>query len=174
MTYLAFDNILEQAHAAISAAEAHGIAAGMLCVDIQTTAETWLTEVFVDEVFLSDVERAQLESLFEQTHELLENGGFDFDLLLPEEDTPMSVRIEALRNWCQGFLLGIGFTRSEDVWPGECGELLKDIVEFTCVDGDVEGEDDEAALTEISEYIRVCVQLIREELFEGGKPKTLH
>lgn len=162
--YLTIDKILEAADAPISAAEAHGIAAGMLCINSMITADTWLREVFGADVNLIEPDRLQLIGLFEQTQELLNSGDFEFELFLPGDGTPLPARLDALRHWCLGFLSGVGFTSTNSDWSGDSGEMLKDIVEFTRVDADVDGEEDEAALIELHEYIRVGVQVIREEL----------
>ena len=174
MMYLTIDKILEQADAVISAAEAHGIATGMLCVNGLTTVETWLQEVFVADHNLPEAERQQLVSLFEQTQNLLSNESFAFEMLLPDDQALLPVRIDALRHWCLGYLSGVGFTRSNSDWSGDSGEMLKDIVEFTRVDADTEGEEDEFALAELYEYICVGIQVIREELLEIESKPTLH
>jgi hypothetical protein len=123
---------------------------------------------------LTDVEKLALLALFEQTAKLLSEGGFEFDLLLPDDEESLSNRVDALRHWCLGFLLGLGFARSGDDWPGESGELLKDLVEFTQVDSDVEGEEDETAFFELVEYVRVAVQVVQSDLSSEGDAEALH
>ena len=49
------------------------------------------------------------------------------------------------------------------VWPGDVGEILKDIMEFTKLDAEAEGEEDERAFMEITEYLRSAVLLLRDE-----------
>ena len=51
---------------------------------------------------------------------------------------------------------------SKAEWSGESNEILRDIVEFSKMDPDVDGEEDENALVEINEYIKMGVLLIRE------------
>ena len=94
---------------------------------------------------------------------------------MPEEDYPLEERAAALTGWCQGFLYGVGAVSSTADWPGETGEILKDIMEFSRLDTEVDGEDDENALMEINEYLRAAVLLITEELNDGGDGgKVLH
>jgi uncharacterized protein YgfB (UPF0149 family) len=54
------------------------------------------------------------------------------------------------------------------------GELLKDLIAFTHVDGDAEGEEDEVSFTELVEYIRVAVQVIHSDLSQESDVKALH
>ncbi|MGR9114712.1 MAG: UPF0149 family protein [Gammaproteobacteria bacterium] len=190
MVYQTIDRIIKQKGGDFSAAEAHGIATGMLCIDANTDAGNWLSELFVD-ASTSDEDMAVLTHLFEQTAELLDSEDYSFDLLLPDDDDNLVAQVEALRAWCQGFLFGIGFSRSVDEgvgksdeirrsvtdWPGETGEILKDIVEFTKMDSTEmsldQEEEDVAAFVEINEYLRVAVYLIRNE-FNKKTNATFH
>ena len=190
MVYQTIDRILKEEGSDISAAEAHGIATGMLCMDAATTADNWLSELFA-EALPADEAKAVLTDLFAQTAELLMNEDYSFDLLLPDDDDNLEERVEALRSWCQGFLFGIGYAHAADQtvedgsaarrgvadWPGEAGEILKDIVEFTKMDVTedslLRGEEDAAAFVEINEYLRVAVFLIRNE-FNKNADATYH
>lgn len=175
MTYLSIDALLMDAGVTSNAAEAHGLATGMLCVDIRVSSDLWLKELLAESNPLTDVDKLTLLALLEQTAQLLSEGGFEFDLLLPDDEESLSNRVEALRHWCLGFLLGLGFTRSGDDWPGESGELLKDLVEFTQVDSDVEGEEeDESAFFELVEYVRVAVQVVQSDLSAEGDAEAVH
>ncbi len=176
MSYQTITTILAGHLVDSCAAEAHGIAAGMLCIDRRVATDAWLTELFPEDATLEDEETNTLTALFEQTRDLLypETEQFAFDLLLPSEDEALPVRVEALRNWCQGYLFGVGYAKSTSVWPGECGEIMRDIVEFTKLDPDAEGEEDEAAFTELHEYIRTAVLLIRDQMAEDDEHQTRH
>nr|WP_305909537.1 UPF0149 family protein [Methylomarinum sp. Ch1-1]MDP4522456.1 UPF0149 family protein [Methylomarinum sp. Ch1-1] len=117
-----------------------------------------------------------MESIFEQTRRLLDGDDeqFAFDLLLPGDDEALPERVEALRCWCQGFLFGIGYAKATSVWPGECGEIMRDIVEFTKMDSDAGGEEDENDFVEIHEYLRSAVLLIRDQMATDSDEQTRH
>ncbi|GAB4272966.1 MAG: YecA family protein [Methylomicrobium sp.] len=171
MVYQTIDRELHLAGADVSAAEAHGIATGLLCVDARAEKAAWLLALLGDE--FSEVEDYPvLADLFEQVRGLVVDDQYLFDLLLPEADgEDLSDKAEAMRDWCQGFLYGIGYSRSSSQWSGDVGEILKDIVEITKMDVPDEKhytEEDEAACAEIQEYLRVAVQLIRNEFSEAG------
>ena len=171
MAYQTINNIFQRNESDVTAAEAHGLATGMLCIENQMEVGNWLSQLLEDEIVLVDEDKTVLISLFEQTRKLLndEDDGFRYDVFLPGEDETLSKQLEALRSWCEGFLFGVGFTRSASDWPGETGEIMKDIVEFTKLDSHVDeqmDDEDESALIEIQEYLRVAVMMIKEQFME--------
>ena len=173
MAYQIISKIFRQNDAEVTASEAHGLATGMLCIDNKIEAVNWLTELFPEEISLIDEDKTVLVSLFEQTRQLLngEDDSFSYDLFLPSDDNPLSEQLEAISTWCEGFLFGIGYSRSSSDWPGETGEIMKDIVEFTKLDTNIDEDLDEDeidelqnSLMEIQEYIKVSVLMIRDQL----------
>lgn len=170
MTYPIINEIVIQSDPELSAAQAHGMAAGMLCVNEQAQSAEWLTELFRNAGPVSDEGKAALVHLFEETRSLLASDDFEFDLFLPDDDdAPLSEQVEALTYWCQGFLLGVGVAHAASDWPREVTEILKDIVEFTKLDTEAEGEEDENDFMEITEYIRSAVLLLRDEFNNKGE-----
>lgn len=170
MTYQIINRICVQSDAAYSAAEAHGIATGMLCINEHTASDSWLTELFQNTILLSEDEKWMLIRLFEETSQSLSSSQFEFELFLPEDDTLLTEQVAALKNWCQGFLYGVGAVCPDLNWTKDAREILKDISEFTKLDTDAEGEEDEAAFIEITEYLKSAVLLLREELKPHAPP----
>ncbi|TAN67077.1 MAG: YecA family protein [Methylobacter sp.] len=168
MTYSIINTIVVQGDAELSAAHAHGMATGMLCANEQAQSAEWLTELFLHATPVADKDRATLAYLFEETQNLLVSDEFEFDLLLPGDEALLSEQVEALTHWCQGFLLGVGFTHTASEQSREVTEILKDIVEFTKLDTEAEGEEDESDFMEITEYMRSAVLLLRSELNNRG------
>lgn len=173
MVYQIINTILERNDADVSAAEAHGMATGILCVNGQAESAHWLKELFKDDTDLSDEDRATLMKLFEQTRTLLVSEAFEFDLFLPDDDVLLHERVQALSRWCQGFLFGIGSVYTAKGWPNDVSEILKDITEFTKLDEEAEGEEDENAYMEVTEYLRSAVLLLRDEL-NANTDGTVH
>ena len=163
MTYQTIDAILTQSDPALSAAEAHGMAAGMLCVNIKTLSVYWLSELLQHDTVVATENQVFLTRLFEETRHLLADEDYEFDLFLPDDDIPLTEQITALINWCQGFLFGVGSTLSAH-FNDNCREIVNDISEFTKLSTDADGEDDENAFMEITEYLRTAVLLLRDEL----------
>ncbi len=176
MTYQIVDTIITNIEPAVTAAEAHGMATGILSIDNRTDAITWLNEVFQDTIDLLEEDKNTLISLFEQTQELINGDEFEFDLFIPDDTFSLQEQTEGLRNWCKGFLLGVGYSTTEAKWPGETEEILKDIVEFSKVDIEIaeEHDEDENALMEIQEYLRAAVMLFRTEFNDTNNDSVLH
>jgi uncharacterized protein YgfB (UPF0149 family) len=92
----------------------------------------------------------------------------DFEPLLPDDESPLALRADALSQWCQGFLYGLGSGTTGD--PGqvsaEAGEIIRDFTDITHVgvDSDEENEENEVAFSEVVEFVRVGVQLLFVEL----------
>lgn len=168
--YQAVNSVLEKYDADMGGAEAHGIAVGMLCVEIKADVANWLNELFTDSYDVFDEDKTLLLDLFERTRELLnpEDDEFGFDLLLPDDDYPLHEQVEALRCWCQGFLFGVGYAQTSADWPGESAEVMRDMIELTKIDSDVEGEEDESALIEIHEYVRAAVLTVRDQFADSN------
>jgi hypothetical protein len=175
--YQDINTIVANNDAELSAAEAHGMAAGMLCVNDRTELRFWLQELLKDTDEISDEGRSILENLFEDTRNLLASDEFAFELLLPDDDFPLGEQVEALRKWCQGFLFGIGSTSSTsgsaENWSEEIREVVKDIAEFTKLDTESEDEEAENDFTELTEYLRAAVIFLRTEL-NSADNRTVH
>lgn len=177
MQYQDIDTIVAKNDAKLSAAEAHGMAAGMLCANDRTELRFWLQELLKDADDINDEDRSILEELFEDTRNLLAGDEFAFELLLPDDDFPLNEQVEALRKWCQGFLFGLGTTSSTadstPNWSEEIREVVKDIAEITKLDTDAEDEDAENDFMEITEYLRAAVIFLRTEL-NSADNRTVH
>ena len=92
----------------------------------------------------------------------LGDRSFGFELLLPEADAPLMVRSGALFDWCRGFLGGFGLAAGGNPRLSEEGsEALGDIAKLAAAQPQEEGDDeDEAALAEIEEFVRVATLLL--------------
>jgi uncharacterized protein len=177
MTYQIIHEIFEQQELDVSPPEAHGMACAMLCVDNRADAGNWLAQLFEHETQLSDFNKKPLIALFEQTRTLLnpETSGFDFDLLLPDTEDLAELAV-ALSAWCQGFLWGIGYSHSGTDWPVETNGILKDMVEMTKLDAEIEedNEDDQEAFMQLHQYLRAAVLMIRDELTQSSDNSNSH
>jgi hypothetical protein len=173
LSYQAVEDVVLANEAEIGAAEAHGVLAGLLCANPAADCGQWLSQVFGEaRDGLGEREEAALRELYDETRKLLEAVDFSFKLFLPDDDAPLAERAEALGGWCRGFLYGIGYGGAGREWPEDCAEILRDFADITRLDADASGEEDEAAYTEISEFVRVGVQLVRGDLRQQASPKS--
>jgi uncharacterized protein YgfB (UPF0149 family) len=177
MTYSVIDAIAIIHEPASSAAEIHGIATGMLCLDNQADGMTWINEIFQHAEALLEEDKAMLMGLFDQTQDFLTGDEFGFDLLLPDDEFTLDEQAEGIRNWCQGFLFGFGFSSSAKEMPDEALEIINDIVEISKLGLDDDSDEDEQQLMEVHEYLRAAVMLLHEELISENAsehPRQIH
>jgi yecA family protein len=172
MAYPIINAILVENQADSCAAEAHGMATGLLCANEKTDSQYWLDELLPNDSPISDEQESLLIRLFEETRRLLTGDDFEFDLFLPDDNTLITEKISALSRWCQGFLFGVGYMWSKPDFSKEANEILKDIAEFTKLDteDENENEENELALMELTEYLRTAVLLLRAELNQQTDP----
>ncbi len=84
---------------------------------------------------------------------------FGFNLLLPDDDTDIETRVQALAEWCQGFLAAYALVISTGSAAGledEVAESLRDVAAIAeaTVDAEADEEDSERDFFELSEYLR--------------------
>ena len=88
--------------------------------------------------------------------------GFDGDL------ESLAARTRALGEWCGGYLYGLalGGVRESGTLPDSVREVMRDFYELSHAgfDSAPPDEGDEVAYAEITEFMRVSVLLVHEEL----------
>lgn len=153
---------------AVSAFELHGNLSGWLAGggDI---GPGWLGHVLADEG--APTPDRGLERMREATASQIEDPEFDFNLLLPAASEPLYERTLALFDWCRGFLGGFGLAAGKDPPVSEEGsEALVDIARLAAAAPQEEGdEDDEQALAEIQEFVRVAALLLHGDCALGPR-----
>lgn len=171
--------VLKRAGLRQSPAEAHGFALGLLVTRVPDAKtvwnEEWYSELDPADVLAGEC-RGVLERIFASVFSAERDGSPQLTLLLPQDIEVNSGRLAAVRDWCQGFLFGFGLGgagRSGSL-SGQARELLHDLAEVTRLDtADAENSaDNQAALIEIEEYLRVGVMLIRDELRERERDES--
>ena len=154
-----------------SPAEVHGIAVGLLCAGAADSYARWERELLDSSGegdVLADECRRSLHALHDATAKALDDSDMGLALLLPDDDRPLAERADALRDWCTGFLYGLGIAgiSPDRALSTESREALRDLTELTRLDAEhvADSEAEEGALTEIVEFVRVAALLIREDL----------
>jgi len=172
--YDELDGSLAGAGLSLDGAEAHGLVCGLACVaPVEAAVEDLLADAFEYHGAEGGALRAviaELADLHAEARARLERGMSEFQLLLPGADAGLDVLTNALASWCRGYLQGLveGGIGDPGSLPGDSGEILRDLLAMSEaeVDDSAGEEEQERALAELEEYIRVGVQLVYEELQE--------
>ncbi len=163
----------------ISASEAHGLLCGLLGAQPSAMAKgVWLAELLdaaelAPESLSSRVDDIKaLDAWFSQVLESLHDTDLDFNPLLPDDSVSVQERLRGLGDFCAGYCYGVGLGtagRPNYKLPEDTAELINDFNEIDSSTSENLGVDagdtvNEETLIELSEYVRVGVLLINEEL----------
>ncbi|MEJ2761302.1 MAG: UPF0149 family protein [Gammaproteobacteria bacterium] len=181
LEYDDLNKLLRNANAETCAAECHGFLCGQICIAGFADTRQWhdYLAVRVDDTAPARECFEGIHSLIGEMLVLIASPDFDFQLLLPDDAAPLVDRVEALGEWCHGFLNGFGMSPNNRtaLINDECEELIEDFSKI-CRVGVQEGgsgEEDEQALVELVEYVRLGVVSLFESLQPAGSgPGVLH
>lgn len=164
-------------------AELHGLACGFLAAGFPLSPVQWLEQVeeYVNEPGLLIDEEATglLAHLMEESRRQLEEGDFEFQPCLPDDDLhDMAVRSESLARWCQGFLHG--FAPVQAGLNDGARELLGDLAEISRLEmesGDESNpvstvDENEGYYTELVEFVRMAVISLFMDYSESFKRRS--
>ncbi len=176
--YDEFDHQLFVASTPFSGAYIHGMMVALLCVggkswqeigaqlltDIPTLAQGTINTLFNTLLSNSAAGLAQTEN--------------SLTFMLPHDDENIAIRIEALIDWCEGFLDGVNKANLSEQFLNNplVKEVLSDIERIKSVSTDVlDNEENEKDYVEVVEFIRVSVLLIYEQAKQNQiAAKRLH
>lgn len=168
--YEVIDKLLYQQQVALTAAEMHGLVSGILCGgNREESWQTLLHELTNDGLAFSHILSQPLQRLYQVTRDTLEDDGFLFQLLLPDDDGDnVSVfdRADALSGWVNHFLLGLGVVQPRlSKVQGEVKEAIDDLRNIAQLGYDEEEDQEELeqSLEEVIEYVRVAAILCHNE-----------
>ena len=106
-----------------------------------------------------------VDELMEQSSRALD-AGMRFALLLPDDEESVAERTGALADWARGFALALlrGDQLTIEGLDTDSAEVVQDLLKISEARPGDDPEEDERALAELEEYMRVGVQLVFEEL----------
>jgi uncharacterized protein YgfB (UPF0149 family) len=136
-------------------------------------AGNWLARVLADDTLAPPARGDGLDRLQAATAAQLGDSDFGFDLLLPQAEAPLVERSGALFDWCRGFLGGFGLAAGDRAaLSDEAREALTDLAKLAAATPQDEGdEDDESALAEIEEFVRVAALLLHGDCNLGPQQR---
>ncbi|WP_426683624.1 YecA family protein [Xanthomonas translucens pv. undulosa] len=161
----------QQLGLAASAAELHGALCGWLAGGGANLA-AWPAAVLADAGIATPRSGDVLDRLREASAAQLEDRDFAFDLMLADAGAPLSERADALFDWCRGFLGGFGLAAGAKPPLSEEGEeSLQDLARLAQASTDDfdSGDEDEDALAEIEEFVRVAALLLHSDCVLGPR-----
>lgn len=145
----------------VTAPELHGSLCGWLAGG-GASDNTWLAKVLADPALPAVAEGSALDDMRLASAAQLADRSFEFELLLPDADAPLSERSGALFDWCRGFLGGFGLAAGSAASLSEDSrEALSDLAKLAAAQPQDDGdEEDEEALVELEEFVRVAALLL--------------
>lgn len=155
-----------------SASEVHGVVCGLLCAGRTDALELWFSELFEgsdsQDPLVAECQQV-LSRLHAETREAIEGPGLGFRPLLPDDGKPIRLRAEAVRDWSQGFLYGIGLAgvSPERELSDHTREALQDFSDITRLDTEGltdDDEEDEDDLMQVTEFLWVAAMMVHDDM----------
>ena len=165
----------------LDVAEIQGGLVGLICAGASLSGTDWVKP-------LNDLNGAPVEpaestasavgALIEQTKTQLADPGMSFQLMLPDDESSIESRTEALANWCNGFLSGLSLAGVTDLesMGEDAVDFVRDLTQIARAGlvADASHDADENALFEITEYARVGSVLVFETLRGPVEQDNIH
>jgi uncharacterized protein YgfB (UPF0149 family) len=161
-------------------AECHGAICGMLCRHPRNGGDESM-RLLVNLGLVQEPDpglRDILVTLHRAASSQIRDPQMRFQLWLPGDEEPLEVRTRSLAQWCTGFLAGLGFGHDAalDKLSEDMEGVLTDLQQIARaeVGAASDPEEEENALAEIVEYIRVATLMLREELRPAAPRESVH
>ena len=170
--YTQIETALVHADIEISVSEVHGTVVGAIANHLMSGVTPDLLKLIEPQADADDARFAQLsEALYDvyrETSEQLFQGEQGFELILPEEDELLELRVEGTATWARGYVLGLLYNDrfNVDQLPDTAPEIVHDLIQIAEAAAGADSEKEEDwALAELQEYIKVGVQLVFEHIY---------
>lgn len=161
------------ANTPFSMAYVHGMMVGLLCVSSRSPQQCW--PLIQEKIPILDAGQGTLVDLinkvFTLTVEHLRNSEKGMVLMLPDE-LPLGQRLEALVDWCEGFLIGI---KLENLPSGALLrlplviEVIEDLEKIKDISFDAcDTPENQNDYLEIVEFVRIGALLVYAECAQNG------
>jgi len=152
-------------------AELHGGLCGWLAAG-GADLPAWPARVLADDNLPTPEPGSALDRLRQAVVAQLEDRDFAFELVLAAPAATLQERTDALFDWCRAFLGGFGLAAGKRPALSEEGEeALQDLARLAQASSDEfdSADEDEDALAEIEEFVRVAVLLLHGDCVMGAR-----
>lgn len=160
----------------IGPSELHGAICGWIAGDGDLHGG-WLARVTADDSAPQVAEGSALDTLLRASQAQFEDRDFGLQLLLADDGAGLAERSSSLFDWCRGFLGGFGLAvGAEPALSDDGREALADLARLAAASAQDDGdEEDEAALVEIEEFVRVAAMLLHgDSALAARRRRELH
>ena len=154
----------------IHPSEVHGTVVGALANHLKSGHKPDLPTLLLDQEQQSKVQAFidLLHELYRENADVLLEGGEGFELMLASTEDALDMRTESLALWCRGYMLGLLYNEafSIDQLTENGSEIARDILAISEAEaGNADDTEEDWALAELEEYVKVGVQLIFEFIY---------
>lgn len=162
-----------------SPSELHGVICGLLSTG-QSAPDEELQGLLASHVDLDGPWPTQAAEAFaalrDMAAEAFTGTGLDLTLLLPDDDEELGLRVAALGQWAEGFLVGFGTGTAgmkDSDFPPALQEAISDLSAISNVATPEEnGEQEETMYHEVVEHTRMAALLVFTELAMGDSKRA--
>lgn len=166
MNYLQINEFCRKFLPDLSGAELAGMLHGLVGHGFVPEAGRWpqqMSDFLANGEVLGQQAEDELEQIIAFTQKDYQPESFTIELLIPEDDSPIDQRAQALGEWCQGYLTGYGLIKQEKELDDAAQEALRDMSEIAKIDFSIDDENSEeleSAFVTISEHVKMSAQII--------------
>ncbi len=173
---------LQEINVSACGAEAHGLMCGFICAGSKLNGQAWFAPLLGlngrEASSINTTNQKILLELYQTSSQQLHGMEFGFEILLPDDETQLNIRAQALSKWCEGFLAGLGLAgiQIDKACSPDVREALFHCSEISKLDHEniVAREEDEKAFTQIFEYVRTMTLLVHSEFALDEMPGNDH
>ncbi len=182
VSFESLNHLLEQHDVLAHPSQLQGAAIGLLCATDENSARGLWAQYLMNELECEGDEGPEellgvLGDLFLDCQHQLKTNEYGIEMLAPDDETPISERVESLSHWCEGFLYALGLVGKPEMLKQEdIQDALMDLSQMCQVDEEVEADEDhEKAFMNLVEYARmVPVMVLHHTQSLQKNQETLH
>ena len=166
--YITISQLLSANQVDNSPAEIHGLITGLLCAGNPEADPEDAGQLLQPPQHSTDLTRKLFQQLATVSKEQLASLEYNFQPLLPPDDSKLPERVVALGEWCDGFTVGFAaaFFLPESRLSADVREILADFAQFAGMADAVNdlSDQDEVDYMELVEYVRMAVIMVYQQL----------